>query len=65
MTFPARFPGGATFIIVGPHHPADVDDRESNNIEDGTSAARDPSLSEHPNITRLWEAGPEFLIPNS
>ena len=42
MTFTARFPGGATFIIVGPHHPADVDDRESNNIEDGTSAAHGP-----------------------
>jgi hypothetical protein len=35
-----RFPSGATFNIVGPRVPADVDDRVSNNIENGTFAAR-------------------------
>jgi hypothetical protein len=35
-----RFPRGATFIIVCPNHLTDMDIRESNNIEDGTSAAR-------------------------
>jgi hypothetical protein len=45
-----RSPRGATFNIVGPRHfgdgdvgpkaQADVDDRASNNIENGTAAAR-------------------------
>ncbi len=35
----SRFPRGATFNIVGPVHPADVDAQGSNNIENGTSAA--------------------------
>ncbi len=37
---PTRFPRGATFNIVGPNHLAYVDVRLSNNIENGTSAAR-------------------------
>jgi hypothetical protein len=32
--------GETTFNIVWPDHPADLDVRASNNIEDGTSAAR-------------------------
>ncbi len=39
--FTACFPRGATFNIVGPNHAAYVDVRVSNNIENGTSAARD------------------------
>ncbi len=41
LTFRKLCPRGATFIIVGPNHLADVDVRESNNIENGTSVARD------------------------
>ncbi len=40
LPFSTRSPGEATFIIVCPNHLADMDVRESNNIEDGTSAAR-------------------------
>jgi hypothetical protein len=36
-----RFPGGATFNIVGLNHLSDVHVRVSNNIENGTSAGRD------------------------
>jgi hypothetical protein len=39
--FGTRFPRGVTFIIVGPKRTADVNARASNNIEDGTSAARE------------------------
>jgi hypothetical protein len=39
-----RFPGGATFNIVGPKPAADWDARASNNIENGTSAAREAGL---------------------
>jgi hypothetical protein len=38
----ARFPGEATFNIVGPRRLADRIFRASNNIENGTSAARGP-----------------------
>ncbi len=38
--FRTFFPRGATFNIVGPKNPADVDGRVSNNIENGTSTAR-------------------------
>ena len=38
----ARYPGGATFNIVGPERRSDVDVRASNNIENGTSAAHRP-----------------------
>jgi hypothetical protein len=40
MTLVTAFPGGATLNIVGPRHPAYVDVRVSNNVENGTSAAR-------------------------
>jgi hypothetical protein len=36
----ARFPRGATFNIVGLNRLSDVNVRVSNNIENGTSAAR-------------------------
>ncbi len=36
-----RFPRGATFNIVGLARLADGDDRVPNNIENGTSAARE------------------------
>jgi len=53
MPLRAPFPRGATFIIVGPTHPAYVNVRESNNIEDGTSAARGPFPHKHLRRTRL------------
>ncbi len=37
-----RYSRGATFNIVGSNHSANVDDRASNNIENGTSTARGP-----------------------
>ena len=40
LTFRASLPRGATLNIVCPHHPADVNVRVSNNVENGTSAAR-------------------------
>jgi hypothetical protein len=39
-TFRPVFPRGATFNIVGSKHSANVVDRVSNNIENGTSAAQ-------------------------
>jgi len=36
LTFRTRFPGVATFNIVGPEYPAEVKGGEPNNIEDGT-----------------------------
>jgi hypothetical protein len=38
--FRTRIPRGATFNIVCPNQPADVDVQVSNNVENGTSAAR-------------------------
>jgi hypothetical protein len=38
--FRTALPRGATLNIVGSHHFADADIRESNNVENGTSAAR-------------------------
>jgi hypothetical protein len=40
--FGTLFPRGATLNIVGPCHRADVYVRVPNNVENGTSAARDP-----------------------
>ena len=37
-----HFPRGATFNIVGSNHLADMDVREPNNIENGTSDERGP-----------------------
>ena len=39
-TFHSRFPREATFNIVGSYRPGNVDIRVSNNVENGTSAAR-------------------------
>jgi hypothetical protein len=36
MTLQTRFPGVATFNIVGPGDSAEVEGREPNNIENGT-----------------------------
>jgi hypothetical protein len=47
-TFRTRFPGGATFNIVGLRRFADGDVHESNNVENGTSAARGTFLSALP-----------------
>jgi hypothetical protein len=38
-----RPPRGATLNIVGLHRPIDVEARVSNNVENGTSAARGPT----------------------
>jgi hypothetical protein len=48
--FGARFPGGATFNIVGPGCFTGVNVRVSNNIEDGTSAVRGSS----PHSLSVW-----------
>lgn len=48
MTFSARFPGEATFNIVGPQQTTDRDIGESNNIENGTPAARGSYPKEDP-----------------
>ncbi len=40
--FPASFPRGATFDIVCPTHPTEPEDRGSNNVKNGTSAALGP-----------------------
>ncbi len=50
---PAGFPRGATFNIVGPNHAAYVDVRVSNNIENGTSAARGQRFT--PTFVYWWE----------
>ena len=47
-----RSPGVATFNIVGPCRPAGVNVGESNNIENGTSAARGPHLRAFPEGAR-------------
>ena len=56
------FPGGATFNIVGPDHPGDVDGRASNNIENGTSAARDPIHLRYDARTRRAPPDEEDLL---
>ncbi|MDX2438248.1 MAG: hypothetical protein QNL88_14520, partial [Acidobacteriota bacterium] len=48
LTFRTPCPRGATFNIVGPDHLADLDVRVSNNIENGTSVARDSYQHAHP-----------------
>ena len=65
-----RFPGGATFNIVGPRRLADRDDLESNNIENGTSAARESNNSEYSSASRRQGRSDgiynsKFLIQNS
>jgi len=47
-TFRTIFPRGATFNIVGPHHPASMNIHVPNNIENGTSTARGPFQHCHP-----------------
>ena len=49
-----RYPRGATFNIVGSNHSADVDDRVSNNIENGTSAVRGVVLIGYRPPSRSW-----------
>jgi hypothetical protein len=66
----ARFPGGATFNIVGPRRLADFDVGVSNNVENGTAAARGFALRGHSNASRPARTCPkipnsEFRIPNS
>ncbi len=54
---------GATFNIVCPSHRADMNARESNNIENGTSTARGSyphALEEEPPSGGVW-----MEIPNS
>ena len=60
----ALFPRGATFNIVGPIDPADVDVRVSNNIENGTSAARGPTHTEHSYVCCRWGVARKFEIRN-
>ena len=40
MALMTSFARGATFIIAGPNHLADVNDGVSNNVESGTSVGR-------------------------
>ncbi len=69
----ARFPRGATFNIVCPNDFPDVIIRVSDNIENGTSAARGSfprGFPEHPDCPLFGEAvvgdrNSEFRIPNS
>ncbi len=42
MPLRARFPRGATSNIVCPNHPSDRDVLASDNVQNGTSAARGP-----------------------
>jgi hypothetical protein len=48
LSFSSQFPQEATFDIVGPNHPADVDIHVFNNVEDGSSAARGTSAGDPP-----------------
>ncbi len=71
LTFRTRFPGVATFNIVGPEYPADVNGGESNNIEDGTlrrTRAVSAEVGEGPIVgrpSRLPCCRAAFRIPNS